>query len=380
MANQPEVATYDAGIYQWELADPVEGGVGNIANAPLLSLANRTGWLKAQLASLSTLVAALAPLNSPAFTGTGTVPTAAPGTNNTVIANTAFAQFIGNGLASVSCAGGATVTLTSGQWGAAIVVLTGLLTANINVIFPTQSGKWIVDNTTTGTFSVTCKTAAGTGVVVPQAAAEMLFCDDTNIVLASADQPHGTQAFASAGTFTFTVPPGVTAVDAEVQGAGGGSGVANGTQFSGCGGAGGYSRKRITGLVPGATVTVTVGAAGAVGALPTGNGGPGGTSSFGAFNSATGGTGGGISIGGGPGGSGVGGDVNLTGGFGSDGNTSGTGPGQGLGGASFFGGGGRDGVAGGTIGQAPGSGAGAPYGSTPTGGSPGAVGIVIVRW
>jgi len=46
MANQPEVSTYEAGIYQLEITDPIEAGLGGIDNLPLLQLANRTKWLK----------------------------------------------------------------------------------------------------------------------------------------------------------------------------------------------------------------------------------------------------------------------------------------------------------------------------------------------
>lgn len=46
MANQPEVSTYEAGIYQLEITDVVEAGLGGVDNLPLLQLANRTKWLK----------------------------------------------------------------------------------------------------------------------------------------------------------------------------------------------------------------------------------------------------------------------------------------------------------------------------------------------
>ena len=45
MANQPEEATWEAGIYQFETNDVVEGGAGGIDNRPLLQLANRTKYL-----------------------------------------------------------------------------------------------------------------------------------------------------------------------------------------------------------------------------------------------------------------------------------------------------------------------------------------------
>lgn len=83
MADIIELEQWEAGIYQLETDDPVLGGEDGIDNLQAKQLANRTKWLKAQL-----LLRAL--IESPAFTGTPTVPTAAPGTNNTQIANTAF--------------------------------------------------------------------------------------------------------------------------------------------------------------------------------------------------------------------------------------------------------------------------------------------------
>jgi len=45
MANQPENPVWETGIYQLEITDPVEGGVGGKSNEPLLQLANRTKFL-----------------------------------------------------------------------------------------------------------------------------------------------------------------------------------------------------------------------------------------------------------------------------------------------------------------------------------------------
>jgi hypothetical protein len=66
-----------------------------------------------------------------------------------------------------------------------LIVLTGTLTANVNVILPAQEGQqWIVSNNTSGAFTVTVKTASGTGVTVPQtgaAAPTSIYSDGTNI-------------------------------------------------------------------------------------------------------------------------------------------------------------------------------------------------------
>lgn len=55
MANLPESATFDAGIYQIELVDAVIGGVNGISNLQAKGLANRTTWLKAQVDALNLL-------------------------------------------------------------------------------------------------------------------------------------------------------------------------------------------------------------------------------------------------------------------------------------------------------------------------------------
>lgn len=58
----------------------------------------------------------------------------------------------------------------------------GALTGNRNLILPTKNRLFCVWNTSTGLFTLTVKTAAGTGVVVPQGSKALLICDGTNIV------------------------------------------------------------------------------------------------------------------------------------------------------------------------------------------------------
>jgi hypothetical protein len=205
------------------------------------------------------------------------------------------------------------------------------------------------------------------------------------------------QIFTASGT--FIVPAGVTSAEVIVIGGGGGGGAsANGSgggtvgNIGAGGGAGGYALRRTTGLTPGASVTVTVGAAGTAPAAASG--GAGGSSSFGAFVSATGGGGGGWGentlSSGGAGGNGSGGDLNVQGGDGGfGGNNAGGGStatqsdvlriygrgGVAAGGYSIptFGGTGGAGRGHGT------GGSGASGGSGVAGGA-GTPGIVIVRW
>ena len=54
MANVTEQSLWEVGVYQIETSDAVIGGVGGIANRQALQLANRTLWLKNQVAVLGT--------------------------------------------------------------------------------------------------------------------------------------------------------------------------------------------------------------------------------------------------------------------------------------------------------------------------------------
>lgn len=79
-------------------------------------------------------------------------------------------------------AGGTDVTLTAAEAGYKILKFTGLLTANINVIVPSTTSIWYVDNATTGAFSVTVKTAAGGGIATTGGTHYILYGDGTNVV------------------------------------------------------------------------------------------------------------------------------------------------------------------------------------------------------
>lgn len=62
--------------------------------------------------------------------------------------------------------------------------LTGANTAQRDVIVPAVSKLYFVHNGTTGGFGVQVKTAAGTGVVVPNGQRMALYCDGTNVLFA----------------------------------------------------------------------------------------------------------------------------------------------------------------------------------------------------
>ncbi|SDU87964.1 phage tail protein [Pseudomonas mucidolens] len=188
----------------------------------------------------------------------------------------------------------------------------------------------------------------------------------------------GTTSYKSAGVFTWEVPGGVKKAWVTVIGGGGGGGRAGFAENgSGGGGGGGFAQELVdlTGIT---SVTVTVGAGGAGGATDGATGGAGAASSFGSYLSATGGDGaqGGapytLNNGPGAGGRGFGGDINTS-----------LGPGQ----VSYGTVGGCGGGPGGRCTQGPypgnggigpgGGGSGAVFGNN---GGPGAAGSVIIQW
>lgn len=85
------------------------------------------------------------------------------------------------GRLSKSVAGSSDVTLTETEARNKILEFTGALTGNINVIVPSKNRTYVVYNNTSGAFTLTVKTAAGTGVAVTQTNRVLLYCDATNI-------------------------------------------------------------------------------------------------------------------------------------------------------------------------------------------------------
>lgn len=257
----------------------------------------------------------------------------------------------------------------------------------------------------TGSNTVTIQASSGTSssfsLTLPPndgTSGQVLTTDGSGILSWTAGSGGGSGGFTNIEVFTstpaspWTIPAGVTRAKVTVVGGGGGGGNSSlgGTLtpvLGGGGGAGGAAIDILTGLTPGGTLSITVGAGGA-GGTPTTAPVAGTSSSAGAItasggavgtNSQVGGLGGlGVTIGG----------ANIRGGFGGTGTTL-VGSSAGAGGASIYGGGGPGGIASsvgtnGINGQAPGSGGGAAGYAGGTGlsknGGQGANGIVIVEY
>lgn len=123
----------------------------------------------------------------------------------------------------------------------------------------------------------------GTGLSSPGANGNVLLSNGS--VWTSATSPYvGMRAQVFTGNGTFTIPTGVTALKVTVVGGGGGSGGSVGVSCisgtGGSGGGGGTAISYLTGLTPGNTISVTVGAGGTAGGSAPGGGGTGGNSSI----------------------------------------------------------------------------------------------------
>lgn len=246
-------------------------------------------------------------------------------------------------------------------------------------------------SSTSSSFSLTLPPNDGT-------AGQVLTTDGSGILSWSAGGGGGSGGFTNIQVFTstpaspWTIPAGITRAKVTVVGGGAGGGNSSlGSTLTpvlgGGGGAGGAAIDILTGLTPGGTLSITVGAGGAGGTSSTAP--VAGTSSSAGAITASGGAVGTNSQLGGLGGLGVTiGGANIRGGYGGTGTTL-VGSSAGSGGASIYGGGGAGGIASalgtnGINGQAPGSGGGAAGYASGTGlsknGGAGANGIVIIEY
>ncbi len=109
-----------------------------------------------------------------------------------------------NGYLVKSVAGGSNVSLSEAEAARPFIEFTGILTGNIQVIFPItlNSGKlYLIKNSTTGSFTLTVIGTSGTGVVLPQSGVGLFSHDGTNMVSGS-----GTGSYGYFGDGTASLP------------------------------------------------------------------------------------------------------------------------------------------------------------------------------
>jgi len=79
----------------------------------------------------------------------------------------------------------ANVTVTQLQSAYPVLIISGALTGARSLILPAVVGQWIIQNNTTGAFTLTVKTASGTGVTATQGQSTYLYGNGINIYFAS---------------------------------------------------------------------------------------------------------------------------------------------------------------------------------------------------
>jgi len=97
--------------------------------------------------------------------------------------------YLGNNVHKLltKAASGSNITLNDEEARCEILEITGTLTADVAVNLPAAPRIFAVANKTDGSFSLTFKTAAGSGVVVASGMRAMVYADGTNIVRLTAD-------------------------------------------------------------------------------------------------------------------------------------------------------------------------------------------------
>lgn len=194
---------------------------------------------------------------------------------------------------SVTTTGGNT-TLTINDATAAFITVSGTLTSNATITLPAERGRWTVINNTTGAFSVTVLTLAGTGVTIFQGKADTVYCDGTNIdyqlhssqtrarfdntthiattefvqdalsTIIIPEIPKLNRSFITAASGNFTVPLGITQLRVYAIGKGGNGTAGTASTRSGGGGGGGGCAWGDISVVPGDIIPYTINASGSV--------------------------------------------------------------------------------------------------------------------
>lgn len=173
--------------------------------------------------AIASAISSKADLNSPALTGTPTAPTAAPLTNTTQLATTAFVRtaITNLNLGTISTQNSNAVTITGGT----ITGITDLAVADGGTGASSFTQNHLVLGNGTSPLNG--------NMVAPGANGNLLVSNGTTWVSQTPNYVgHRAQVFTSSGT--FTIPTGITALKVTVVGGGGaGNNVSMGTGASG---------------------------------------------------------------------------------------------------------------------------------------------------
>lgn len=88
------------------------------------------------------------------------------------------------GITAITGLTGGTRTLTRAEAQRNVITLSGTLVANQQIVLPNDVRRWLIVNSTSGSFTLTVRTASGSGVTIPQGglgAPVEVWCNGTNI-------------------------------------------------------------------------------------------------------------------------------------------------------------------------------------------------------
>ena len=119
---------------------------------------------------------------------------------------------------SIAVGGTGDYTLSAAEQNKSIYRFTGVLTGNRNIIVPSTVAQYTVRNETSGAFSLTVKTLAGTGVAVTQSSSGVVYCDGTNVIQSTATGVSTPVSIANGGTGSTTASSARTALGATATG------------------------------------------------------------------------------------------------------------------------------------------------------------------
>ena len=133
------------------------------------------------------------------------------GNSNTwgVLANANFEEIddkLGD-VTSISTSGGNT-NLTTSQEIVNAIVVSGSLSSNAVINFSGRGGTWVVENDTTGDYSLTCKVTGQTGVTVAQGSAAVVYCNGTDIALGNPAATASAEVTVASATTTALLSAG----------------------------------------------------------------------------------------------------------------------------------------------------------------------------
>lgn len=105
------------------------------------------------------------------------------------------------GNTSISGLSNSNATLSPYQASKSRIILSGSLTANVSLTFPSWLKSWTVINNCSGNFSVVCRTSSGSGVSVQTGTTEKIIGDGVNII-----RDFGTASQRNVGELSGNIP------------------------------------------------------------------------------------------------------------------------------------------------------------------------------